>query len=166
MPIAPTPSVTHPPPTSANWSATIHAACAAHNAQVEDGSDASRPLEPDSACADKICYSLDDDVWLASAFADHSDTRWRIDHLRHRLDIEELHMDELEVEDAIGKHHLMVQARHQRDGLLHRLSSSYTNSPQGAHRIPSALRDLHYPYLLPFPASTSVSPLTSKDVRI
>jgi len=115
----------------ADWSATIHAACVAHNAQVENDSDANGPLEPESSCADENCYSLDDDAWLASAFADQSDTRWRIDHLRHRLDIEELHMDKLE--DAIGKHHLMVQACHQRDGLLHFLSS-YPDSPQGSPR--------------------------------
>jgi len=55
----------------------------------------------------------------------------RIDHLRNLLDVEELCLDELE--DAIGKHHLMVQARHHRDGLLHRLSS-YTNPPRSSAR--------------------------------
>ena len=35
--------------------------------------------------------------------------------------------------DAIDKHHLMVQSRHHRDGLLHRLSS-YVDPPRGSAR--------------------------------
>jgi len=38
-------------------------------------------------------------------------------------------MDELV--DAIDKHHLMVQSRHHRDGLLHRLSS-YVDPPHSS----------------------------------
>jgi len=78
----------------------MHAACTSHNAQIQNDNNTSGPPEPDSACADEIHYSLDDDAWLADAFADHSNTRGRIDHLRSLLDIEELYLDELE--DAIN----------------------------------------------------------------
>jgi len=80
---------------------------------------------------DGVHCSLDDDARLAGAFADRSDTHVRIDHLRNLLDVEGLRLDELE--DAMGKHHLMVQARHHRDGLLHRLSS-YTDPPCSSPR--------------------------------
>ena len=136
LPAAPSPPIPHPPATSTNWRVATRAACTSHNAQIANNTRG--PPEPAPACADEIHYSLDDDARLAGAFANRSDTQVRIDRLRNLLDIEELHLDELE--DDIGKHHLMVQARHHRDGLLHCLSSSYTDSPRSSPR-PRPSRD-------------------------
>jgi len=107
----------------------MRTAYTSHNAQITD--DARGPPVPAPTCANDVHYSLNDDAWLAGAFADRSDAQVRIDHLRNLLDIEELCLDELD--DAISKHHLMVQSRHHRDGLLHRLSS-YVDPPRSSAR--------------------------------
>jgi len=129
QPIAPSPPLLPPLATSTGWPAATLAAYASHNAQFAD--DAREPHEPAPACANDVHHSLDDNTWLAGAFANRSDAQVRIDHLRNLLDIEEVRMDELV--DAIDKHHLMVQTRHHRDGLLHRLSS-YIDPPGGSAR--------------------------------
>jgi len=129
QPVAPSPPVLPPLATSTGWPAATRAAYTSHNAQITD--DARKPPEPAPACSNEVHYSLDDDAWLAGAFTNRSDAQVRIDHLRNLLDVEELRLDELE--DAIRKHHLMVQSRHHRDGLLHRLSS-YIDPPRSSAR--------------------------------
>jgi len=88
LPAAPTPPVPHPPATSPSWPAATEAAFTLHNAQITD--DARGPPEPAPDCANGVHYSLNDDAWLAGAFADRSDAQVRINHLRNLLDVEGL----------------------------------------------------------------------------
>ena len=108
----------YPPPPDLSPPAAARTTHTSHDSPVTN--DTRGPPVPTPASANEVHYTLYDNTWLASAFAERSVVQGRIDHLRHLLDTEELRQDVLN--DAIGKHHLMVRSRHHRDGLLHHLS--------------------------------------------